>query len=144
MAGAAEQNDRVTFGAGEIPAGADPLVQGSRDKMVAGEGDTTRPQRAQQASFIGIDSAMSPFAASVDLFHWISSFSPCRKSGWHFASKRVLEQEADQRFGAGRQSCLIEDDFALLPRRLDREFIFDANPEPRPSVFPASLKGRCA
>jgi hypothetical protein len=57
---------------------------------------------------------------------------------------RVEEQEADQRFGAGRQSCLIEDDFALLPRRLDREFIFDANPEPRPSVFPASLKGGCA
>jgi hypothetical protein len=37
VAGAAEQNDRVTFGAGEIPAGADPLVQGSRDKMLPGE-----------------------------------------------------------------------------------------------------------
>jgi len=115
VAGAAEQNDRVTFGAGEIPAGADPLVQGSRDKMLPGEA-RHGPSAKGAAGFVHRDRFGNvSIAASVDLFHWISSFSPCRKSGWHFASKRVLEQEADQRFGAGRQSCLIEDDFALSP-----------------------------
>ena len=96
MAGAAEQNDRVTFGAGEIPAGADPLVQGSRDKMVAGEGDTTRPQRAQQASFIGIDSAMSPFAASVDFSIGFRRSLPAEK-------RRALRVEASAVYNQGKK-----------------------------------------
>jgi hypothetical protein len=95
VAGAAEQNDRVTFGAGEIP-GADPLVQGSRDKMVPGEGDTTRPQRAQQASFIGIDSAMSPLR-----LQWI--FSIGFRRSLPVEKRRALRVEASAVYNQGKK-----------------------------------------
>ena len=88
MAGAAEQNDRVTFGEGEIPAGADPLVQGSRDKMVPGEarhgpsakGATGFPHwdRFGNVSICGL-------SGSFPLDFVVLSLP---KSGGHFAPKR--------------------------------------------------------
>ena len=88
MAGAAEQNDRVTFGAGEIPAGADPLVQGSRDKMVAGEGRHD-PSAKGAAGFVHRDRfgnvSICGFSGSFPLDFVVLSLP---KSGGHFASKR--------------------------------------------------------